>query len=78
MSARVCFYANDSFYNREQRGYIVVKITEDEAGYEETFGLHPTAVEAERIANKLNESNGLIRDEVLDIVASCMRAGTVR
>lgn len=75
--ARIAYYANESFYDRTQQGYFVAKITEDAPGYEQTFGLHRASIDAERVANKLNEANGLTRDDVLDIVASSMRAGRV-
>lgn len=75
---RVAYYTNESFYNSDQRGFVVAKVTENEAGYEETFGLHKTVEAAEYTANKLNQQNGLLREDVLDIVASSMRLGRVR
>ncbi|AMQ67058.1 hypothetical protein SEA_CRACKLEWINK_123 [Mycobacterium phage Cracklewink] len=74
---RVCYYTNESFYNRDQRGYEVAKVTENEAGYVPCFGLYPTPDAALAAADQMNAPLGLTRDDVLAIVASSMAQGPV-
>ncbi|QNJ56932.1 hypothetical protein SEA_REINDEER_141 [Mycobacterium phage Reindeer] len=77
MDKRTCYYANESYFNRAQQGYEIAKVVEDEAGWTPVFGLHRTLGEAEETVDQLNADLGLSRDDVLDIVASSMRAGRV-
>lgn len=79
MSNRIAYYTNESFYDREMGMYFIAKVTENEAGYERSsLGLF-AGVDAARIeADRLNDNMGHTRDDVLDIVASSMRQGSVR
>jgi hypothetical protein len=78
MANRVCYYTNESFYDRPQQGYFVAKVTENEAGYVQTEGLHKTSADATLVAERYNAALNLSRDDVLEIVASSMRQGSVR
>ncbi|AXQ52758.1 hypothetical protein SEA_IPHANE7_136 [Mycobacterium phage IPhane7] len=76
-SKRMCYYANESFYD-STRGYVVAVVNEGEPGYRTLAGGYLFADEAKEEADRLNEKAGLSRDDVLDIVASSMRAGKVQ
>jgi hypothetical protein len=79
MSNRVCYYTDAAMYDRGQQGYFIAKVTENEAGYVQTFSLHSTVDEAKAVVSKLNAAMGLTRDDAMMIVASSMRQpGSVR
>jgi hypothetical protein len=78
MATRVCYWAKESLYDRSQQGYFVAKVTENEAGYEQTSGLYESSAEAEREAERCNAVLKLSCDDVMDIIASSMRQGSVR
>lgn len=78
MDNRFCFYANESFFDRDSQSYFVAKVTQDEAGYEVTSWSFREPRQAQDKADKLNDNLGWTRDDVLDIVASSMRQGAVR
>ncbi|AGM12369.1 hypothetical protein PEGLEG_141 [Mycobacterium phage PegLeg] len=75
MSSRICYYANESFYDHAKGDYVVAVVTEDEAGYNTLSTVYGSAERAKAAADALNQDLGLSRDDVLDIVASSMRAG---
>lgn len=77
MTARQCFYTNESFFDRASQGYLVAVITEDEPGYRSMAVAKRTLAEAQTDADKLNAKFGISEQDVSDIVASSMRAGKV-
>jgi hypothetical protein len=79
MSNRVCYYADEAMYDSQQQGYFIARVTENEAGYVQTFSLHSTVDEAKAVVSKLNAAMGLTSDDAMMIVASSMRQpGSVR
>jgi hypothetical protein len=76
MGNRKCYYTNEGFFKRESQTFTVAEITEDETGYT-PHGQSTTLGGAQVMVDELNAQLGLTRDDVLDIVASSMRAGAV-
>ena len=74
MDNRICYYANKSFFDRDSQSYFVAKITENKAGYTQTSWAYSEPTKAQEEADRLNANLGWTRDDVLDIVASSMRA----
>jgi len=74
MDNRICYYANESCFDRGSQSYFVAKVTENEAGYTQTSWAYKEPRQAQEEAERLNANLGWTRDDVLDIVASSMRA----
>lgn len=76
---RKCYYVNDSFAERRNGEvyYHLALVTEDQAGYEKGYE-HRDLETLEKMAQVGNEAVQITPRDVLEIVASSMRAGPVR
>lgn len=75
---RIAYYTNESFAEDTPHGmvYWVVKVTENQPGYERAMPCNSQA-KADEMAARRNAINGTREADVLDIVASSMRVSEI-
>jgi hypothetical protein len=75
--SRIAYYTNESYYDASKGGYVVAEVTENEAGYRTLSGGFSDVMAAKARADELNANVGISWDDVLDIVASSIRQGSI-
>lgn len=73
MTNRYCFHADESFVNRMNREFQVVRITENEPGYT-PVSENPSLEFCVDTAKAMNREHGLSDEDVINIRMSSMRA----
>ena len=77
MTARIAYHADESYFDRPGGTFLLIRVTENEAGYEPVEGFH-TVEDAVAAANRANVGLGLSPKDVLDIRGSSMALGISR
>lgn len=74
---RFCYHADESFFDGDRGGYLLVKITENEPGYD-ILSADQQLDHVREVARVHNDRLGLTKDDVLDIRSSSMAASRSR
>lgn len=68
---RICYHADESYWDKEAKKYLLIQVTEGEHGYR-VAARHESLEAAQAVARDRNASLNLSEEDVLDIRASSM------
>lgn len=75
MTTRIAYHADESYYADGK--FLLIRVTENEAGYDVAQGGFSTVEDALAVATRANDAAGLTANDVLDIRVSSMAVSNI-